>query len=352
MSYSSFELLDCSKPIVVFGRDGQVGRALQVCLKDLKTPVVFLGRSDCDLSNELSIREVLNRYQPQVIINAAAYTAVDKAESTDQREVAFAINAIAPKIMAQYAAGVAHGILVHYSTDYVFADTKTTAYLETDEVGPVDQLCVYGQSKVAGELAIKEVFDLNASGVFGASSDFSDGLDDLEDLDVGEAAKQSSVSRHFILRTSWVYGDGSNFIRTMLRLAGERDQLRVVADQVGAPTSAQWLAEVGIQMAASRLESGIYHAVPDGEVSWHGLAVFAIETAASSGEGIELKSENILPIPATDYPVSAARPYNSRLNNEKLKKALSEMAFTGQYPHWRDQVEKYVKQVVEESLKS
>jgi dTDP-4-dehydrorhamnose reductase len=343
MSYSSFELLDHSKPIVVFGRDGQVGRGLQVCLKNLKTPVFFLGHSDCDLSNELSIREVLNRYQPQLIINAAAYTAVDKAESADQRELVFAINAMAPKIMAQYAAGVAHGILVHYSTDYVFADTKTTAYSEIDEVGPVNQLCVYGQSKLAGELAIKEAFELNA---FSASCNFSDGIN------LSEVNQQSSASRYYILRTSWVYGDGGNFIRTMLRLAGERDQLKVVADQVGAPTSAQWLAEVGVQVAGSRVESGIYHAVPDGEVSWHGLAVFAIETAASCGEGIELKSENILPIPATDYPVPAVRPYNSRLSNQKLKKALLEMAFTGQYPHWRDQVEKYVKQVIEESFKS
>jgi dTDP-4-dehydrorhamnose reductase len=346
MSYSSFELLNHSKPILVFGRDGQVGRALQICLKDLKVPVVFLGRSDCDLSSEISIRGVLNRYQPQVIINAAAYTAVDKAESADQRELAFSINATAPKVMAQYAACVAHGILVHYSTDYVFADTKKSPYLETDAVGPVDQLCVYGQSKLAGELAIKEAFDLKT---FSASSDLSDGLDVLN---VGEADQHSSVSRYFILRTSWVYGDGGNFIRTMLRLAGERDQLKVVADQVGAPTSAQWLAEVGVQMVGSRLESGIYHAVPDGEVSWHGLALFTIETAASYGEGIEIKSENIMPIPATDYPVPAARPYNSRLSNQKLKKALSEMAFTGQYPHWRNQVEKYVKQVVEESLKS
>jgi dTDP-4-dehydrorhamnose reductase len=138
----------------------------------------------------------------------------------------------------------------------------------------------------------------------------------------------------------------------MLRLAGERDQLKVVADQVGAPTSAQWLAEVGVQMAGSRLKSGIYHVVPDGEVSWHGLSVFAIETAASYCEGIEVKSENILPIPATDYPVPAARPHNSRLSNQKLKKSLSEMAFTGQYPHWRDQVEKYVREYVEQSLKS
>jgi len=137
-----------------------------------------------------------------------------------------------------------------------------------------------------------------------------------------------------------------------LRLAAERDQLKVVADQVGTPTSAQWLAEIGIQMAGSRVESGIYHAVADGEVSWHGLAVFAIETAATHGEGVEVKSENILPIPATDYPVPAARPYNSRLSNQKLKKALSEMAFTGQYPHWREQVGKYVEQIVQESLKS
>jgi dTDP-4-dehydrorhamnose reductase len=332
MSFSSFKLFDYSKPIVIFGRDGQVGRALQVCLKDLKVPVVFLDRSDCDLSNEFSIRDVLNRYQPQVIINAAAYTAVDKAEKTDQRELAFAINAMAPKIMAQYAAGVAHGIFVHYSTDYVFADTKTTAYLETDTVGPVDQLCVYGQSKLAGEQAIEEAFNL--------------------EQDSGHETYANRFSRYFILRTSWVYGDGGNFIRTMLRLAAERDQLKVVADQVGTPTSAQWLAEVGVQMAGSRVESGIYHAVPDGEVSWHGLAVFAIETAATYGEGIEVKSENILPIPATDYPVPAVRPYNSRLSNQKLKKALSEMAFTGQYPNWQEQVETYVRDYVKASLKS
>jgi dTDP-4-dehydrorhamnose reductase len=138
----------------------------------------------------------------------------------------------------------------------------------------------------------------------------------------------------------------------MLRLAGERDQLKVVADQVGAPTSAQWLAEIGLEMAGSRVESGIYHAVPDGKTSWHGLAVFAIETAASYGEGIEVRSKNIHPIPAKEYLLPAKRPYNSRLNNDKLKKALSKMAFTGQYPHWRDQVEQYVKQYVKQSLKS
>lgn len=330
MSYSSFELLDHSRPILVFGRNGQVGKELQVCLKNLQVPAVFLGRSDCDLLSESSIIEVLNRYQPQVIINAAAYTAVDKAES--ERELAFAINAKAPELMARYIANVAHGILVHYSTDYVFADSKKEAYLESDPVGPVEHLNGYGQSKLAGERAIEEVFNLAH--------------------DSGHSSYADEFPRYFILRTSWVYGDGNNFIRTMLRLAGERDQLKVVSDQVGAPTSAQWLAEVGVQMAGSRVESGIYHAVPDGETSWHGLAVFAIEIAASAGEGIEVKSENILPIPATDYPLLAKRPYNSRLSNAKLKKALSEMVFTTQYPHWQEEVEAYVKEYVSNSLKS
>jgi dTDP-4-dehydrorhamnose reductase len=332
MSYSSIELLDHSRPILVFGRDGQVGRALQVCLKDLKVPAVFLGRADCDLTSGSSIVEVLNRYQPQVIINAAAYTAVDKAENLGEREIAFAINAKAPAVMARYIANVAHGILVHYSTDYVFADTKQDAYFETDPVGPVRSLNIYGQSKLAGERAIEEVFNLVH--------------------DSGHASYADKFARYFILRTSWVYGDGINFIRTMLRLAAERDQLKVVADQVGAPTSAQWLAEIGVQMAGLRVASGIYHAVPDGETSWHGLAVFAIETAASCGEGVEVRSENISPIPASDYPVPAKRPYNSRLSNTKLKKALSEMAFTGQYPDWQEQVEAYVKEYVSNSLKS
>jgi dTDP-4-dehydrorhamnose reductase len=330
MSFSSFELLDHSKPILVFGRDGQVGKALQVCLKDLKTPAVFVGRTECDLANEDEIKQVLNRYQPQVIINAAAYTAVDKAEG--EHDLAFAINAKAPQIMAHYIANVAHGILVHYSTDYVFADTKQTAYLETDIAGPLEHLSVYGQSKLAGEQAIEEAFNLVR--------------------DSGHTSYKDKFSRYFILRTSWVYGDGDNFIRTMLRLAGERDQLKVVADQVGAPTSAHWLAEIGLEMAGSRVESGIYHAVPDGKTSWHGLAVFAIETTASYGEGIEVRSKNIYPIPATEYPLPSKRPYNSRLNNDKLKKALSEMAFTGQYPHWRNQVEQYVKEYVKQLSKS
>jgi dTDP-4-dehydrorhamnose reductase len=342
MFSSLFELLGQEKPIVVFGRDGQVGKALQLSLKDLTVPVVFLGRSDCDLSDEAAIREVLNRYQPQVIINAATYTSVDKAES--ERELAFAINAKAPAVMARYIANVAHGILVHYSTDYVFADTKITAYLENDAVGPGENLSAYGQSKLAGEQAIQEAFNS------------VDGLSDESAQQSRTDSRENELPKYFILRTSWVYGDGENFIRTMLRLAAEGDQLKVVADQVGVPTSADWLAETGLQMVVlaphSDVVSGIYHAVPDGEVSWHGLAVFAIETAAVCGEGIEVKSENILPIPATHYPLPAPRPYNSRLNNKKMKKVLADSRFAGQYPQWQDQVSQYVSRIVKESLKS
>lgn len=330
MSYSSFNLLDNSRPIVVFGCDGQLGRALQICLNDLKVPAVFLGRADCDLSSEFSITEALNRYQPQVVINAAAYTAVDRAES--ERDLAFAINAKAPELMARYIANTADGVLVHYSTDYVFADTKQDAYTENDPVGPMEHLNVYGQSKLAGEKSIEDVFKLVCDS---RNSSYAD-----------------QFSRYFILRTSWVYGDGGNFIRTMLRLASERDELKVVVDQVGAPTSAQWLAEIGIQMAGSRCGSGVYHAVPDGVTSWHGLAVFAIETAITAGEGIELKIENIHAISAENYPTPAKRPYNSQLNNNKLKQALSEMAYTENYPRWQDQVSDYVNNHVKASLKS
>ena len=324
MSFSSFELLDYSQPILVFGRDGQVGKALQASLKHLETPVIFLGRAECDLSDESSILQVLNRYQPQVIINAAAYTDVDQAE-TDP-DLAFAVNAHAPKVMANYITNLPDGIFVHYSTDYVFADTKQTAYVETDITGPAEQLSVYGQSKLTGEKAIEEVFKLVQN---------SEGEED-EDI----------FSRYYILRTSWVYGNGENFIRAILRLASERDQLRVIADQVGVPTSAQWLGNVTLQLIGSKLESGIYHAVPDGETSWYGLAVVAIEFAALVGAAIQVKSGNICPISAGDYLSPVKRSYNSRMNNQKLKQALTQVPHASRYPHWQEQVEAYVKEYV------
>jgi dTDP-4-dehydrorhamnose reductase len=329
MSHSSFELLDDSRPILVFGRDGQVGRALQICLKKFKAPVIFLGRADCDLTRELSIVEVLNWYKPKVIINAAAYTSVDAAET--EQDLAFAINAKAPELMARYVANVAHGILIHYSTEYVFADTKDEPYDENDLVGPAAHLNVYGQSKLAGEKAIEEVFNLINH------SNYSSYID--------------KFSKYFILRTSWVYGDGDNFIRTILHLANESNKLKVVANQSGTPTSARWLAEVSGIIISSRVESGIYHVVPNGETSWYKLAIFVIETLANNGGGSKLKSENVLPILGSDYQASAKRPYNSRLSNVRLKKLLSLVSSNTQFPCWQEQVEAYIKECVTNSLK-
>ncbi len=322
MPYSSVELLDNREPILVFGRDGQIGKALQIYLKNVQAPVIFLGRSDCDLLSADSIQEVLNRYQPKIVINAAAYTAVDQAES--QADLAFAVNARAPEIMAHYVARQSQGVFIHYSSDYVFSDTKLDAYLETDMPGPMDQLCVYGQSKLAGEEAIAKAFDLSEP-------------------------SNSEMSRYYILRTSWVYGDGYNFIKTMLRLAAERQELKVVMDQWGVPTSASWLAELAVQLVASQAESGIYHCVPDGETSWHALAVYAIELASAASHSLALKPENILPIPSGDYVTAAKRPHNSRLHHVKLKRALAEMAGTSVYPKWQEHVKSYVQECVQSS---
>lgn len=308
-----------SPKYLIIGSNGQVGRAL----KDLvatKYPLnaVFLNRQDCDLENVDQLALIISKIKPQVIINASAYTKVDQAEN--ESSLAYAINEGSVAVMARYVAQQNGGVLIHYSTDYVFDGVANQPYFETDQVNP---LSIYGQSKLAGEKVIQESF---------------------------KSAHTSS--KFFILRTSWVYGDGGNFIRTMLRLAGEREQLKVVADQIGVPTSAQWLAEVAIQMTKLNISSGIYHTVPDGEVSWYGLAMFAIETAATFGKGIKVKSDNILPISATEYNLPAPRPYYSRLSNAKLKKVFDLTPFAGQYPQWQNQVAEYVKKIVQESLKN
>ncbi len=256
----------------------------------------------------------------------AAYTAVDNAENINERKLAFAINAIAPETMAQYISKVPNGIFIHYSTDYVFSDTKQTGYFETDIAGPINKLCVYGQTKLVGEQKIQEVFKYSHNSQF-----TNDGLNKFK------------LPKFFILRTSWVYGDGGNFISNILRLSTERNELKVVADQFGAPTSANWLAEVGVDFLNSSAESGIYHVVPDGEISWHELAVFVIESATRYSQGIKINSQNILAIPSSAYPGNAKRPHNSRLNNHKLKAMLLKIGSTRQYPHWQDQVQAYIK---------
>ncbi len=314
-----------SHPILVFGKDGQVGRSLQKLFKEFHLPVVFVGRSECDLRSESAIIQVLNHYQPQVLINASAYTAVDLAQT--EQAAAYQINATAVELMAKYVATISKGVLVHYSTDYVFDGENDSAYLEEDATNP---LSIYGKSKLAGEQAIQKAF---------------------ENIPVSDEETGDSP-RYYILRTSWVYGEGKNFIRTMLGLASQREELKVIQDQRGCPTSSDWLAQIALQMVFSNTPSGIYHSVVDGDTSWHGLALFAIEAARLAGEGILVKSENILPIPATEYPLPAPRPQNSRMNHQKLKDALKQMPFSGDYPHWEEQVERYVVNYVKEKLKS
>jgi len=308
--------------VLVFGAGGQLGKAFHALLsvrKDLD--VKYVGRAECDLTNPLAITQILEQSHAQLIINAAAYTAVDKAET--EIDLAYAVNARAPELMAQYAAEQGATFL-HYSTDYVFNGTKSGFYLEDDVCNP---LGVYGKSKRVGEVAIQKVFE------------------------------SSQAGQYAILRTSWVYGDGGNFIRTILRLAKEREELKVINDQYGVPTSAAWLACTSLELcfdSESQIKtfpSGIYHAVPAGETTWYDLACQVVDSAIESGEILKLKPEAIKPIPATDYPLPAPRPQNSRMGTQKLRTILtvknrndsSSYNQISAFPDWRKMVQKYVK---------
>ena len=262
--------------ILVFGKDGQLGRAFEEWLQHSSfyagNVIRLIGRSDCDLSDSSQITDLLNNFRPELIINAAAYTAVDKAES--ESDLAFAVNGTAPGLMAQYAAQ--HGAtLLHFSTDYVFDGYKQVAYTEMDQTRP---LSVYGKSKESGEQAIVKAF----------------------------TAVANQIGRYAILRTSWVYGDGTNFIRTILRSAKEYSALRVIDDQYGVPTSATWLVEVAgnLVLDAGRLRqftSGIYHTVPRGETNWYGLACLVVQIALDSGQHLLASPMEITPIPASEF---------------------------------------------------
>jgi dTDP-4-dehydrorhamnose reductase len=286
--------------ILVFGKDGQLGKAFKNVfdanrLNELHH-ISYVGRAECDLSNADEITKLLNAIKPNLIINAAAYTAVDKAET--EVDLAYAINAKAPEAMASYAQH--HGAtFLHYSTDYVFDGSKKTPYVESDVRNP---LGVYGKSKAAGEEAIEVAF---------------------EEIN-------SSAGHYTIFRTSWVYGDGGNFIRTILRLAKERESLKVIADQYGVPTSATWLAEVSLALVLDEhhqlraFPSGIYHAVARGETTWHALACYVLQVAINAGAELKLRPEAIEAIPATDYPLPAPRPMNSRMARSALEAALTD----------------------------
>jgi dTDP-4-dehydrorhamnose reductase len=271
--------------IALFGRSGQVGRELEQVLPALGRLVTF-DRSAADLERPNSLRDIIRRESPDVVINAAAYTAVDKAESEPNR--ATLINADAVGVMAEEVARLG-GWLVHYSTDYVFDGAKPGSYVETDPTGP---LSVYGVTKLAGEQFVA-----------------------------------ASGCRHLIFRTSWVYAaHGSNFLRTILRLVQERDELSVVDDQVGAPTSAARIAAV-TAAALGRLgsgehglpASGIYHLAAGGATSWHGYAEFIAATARADGFPVRVAPDRIRPIPSSAWPQAARRPANSRLDTSKLQ---------------------------------
>jgi len=310
---------------LVFGKDGQLGKAFQEVFSSHQPlneiHVEFLGRAECDLCNPEAITTVLKAANPNLIINASAYTAVDKAEA--EADLAYAINARAPELMAAYAAK--HGAtFLHYSTDYVFDGEKYGFYLEDDQRNP---LGVYGKSKAAGEEGIARIF------------------------------ANSKQGQYAILRTSWVYGDGGNFIRTILRLAQDRDELKVIADQYGVPTSAQWLAQVSLELALTSdgslrtFPSGTYHAVPAGETSWHGLATLAVTTALEAGVDLKTQPQFIKPIPATEYPLPAPRPTNSRMSTDKLQSVLAvsrsynDPKQSLEFPHWEGMVQDYVRKL-------
>ena len=318
--------------ILVFGKDGQLGKAFKALFDQWPTSanlkVTYFGRSDCDLSQESDVLAALNDSKASLIINASAYTAVDKAES--EVDLAYAVNAKAPELMARYA--IANdATLLHYSTDYVFNGSKQGFYIESDTRNP---LGVYGKSKAAGEEVIEKVF------------------------------ADSSKGKFAIFRTSWVYGDGGNFIRTILRLAKEREELKVIHDQHGVPTSANWLARTSLDLAMNsegnlnNFSSGIYHAIPAGETSWHGLACFAVQAALDVGIDLKAKPGAIKPILAIEYPLPAPRPMNSRMDSAKLRLALRNGASSSynepqnvpNFPAWDGMVQEYVSRLASKGL--
>ena len=295
--------------ILLFGKGGQVGWELQRSLAPLGE-LVALGTDSEDLCGDLTnlegIAQTVRTVAPDIIVNAAAHTAVDKAES--EPELARTINALAAGILAQEAKR-SGAWLIHYSTDSVFDGSGDQPWLETGPTGP---LSTYGKTKLEGEEAIR-----------------------------------AAGCQHLIFRTSWVYAArGANFAKTMLRLAQERDRLTVIDDQFGAPTGADLLADVtahAIRTARQSPElSGLYHLVAGGQTSWHGYASFVIDHARQAGLGIKVAADAILPVPTSAFPTPAARPKNSRLDTSKLQNI-----FGLHLPHWQTGVARMLTEILE-----
>lgn len=286
------------KKILLTGVNGQVGHALLRVFSKQNVHCISLDRTQLDLTDVVAIRRAVEAIKPDLIINPAAYTAVDKAES--EPELAYAINAAAPQVLAEEAAEIG-ARLIHFSTDYVYSGTKSGAYVEED---PTQPLSVYGKSKLAGEDAIRAV------GV-----------------------------PHLIFRTSWVYGAyGKNFMKTILRLAAERDELRIVADQFGAPTSSTSIADAVLAVMGlwNNELGGTYHLVNAGRTSWHGFATEIVQEynrilLARNLPPLKAKPENIHAITTQEYPTPAVRPANSCLDCSKLLRD-----FSVRLPEWRE----------------
>ena len=297
--------------LLVTGCNGQIGFELCRSLAPLGH-VIALDHTACDLSDALRLRKLVRELAPSVIVNAGAYTAVDKAESNPA--LAFAVNGEAPGILAEEAS-VLGALLVHYSTDYVFDGTANGAYAETDAPNP---LSVYGKSKLAGERAVLE-----------------------------------SEATALVLRTSWVFGAyGNNFAKTMLKLGRDRDTLRVVSDQFGAPTPACLVADVTAHIIARHwifghravFPHGLYHLAAGGDTSWHAYASEVLRQARARGVVLKAGPEDIVPIGTADYPLPATRPANSRLATAKLRET-----FGLHLPHWRDGLSLVMKQMLTET---
>jgi dTDP-4-dehydrorhamnose reductase len=295
--------------ILLFGKNGQVGWELQRSLAPLGD-IVALDFDSQDLCGDFSkpegLAQTIRAVAPDVIVNAAAHTAVDKAES--EPELVRTLNALAPGVLAQEARNM-DAMLVHYSTDYVFDGAGNKPWVETDATAP---LSVYGATKLEGEQLI-----------------------------------QQSGCKYLIFRTSWVYAArGGNFAKTMLRLAAERDSLSVINDQIGAPTGADLLADITAHVirATGRQPElcGLYHLVAGGETSWHGYANFVIEFARRSGVPIKVATEAIKAVPTSEFRTAAKRPLNSRLNTGKLQQT-----FGLTMPHWQDGVTRMLSEILE-----
>jgi dTDP-4-dehydrorhamnose reductase len=295
--------------ILLFGKGGQVGWELQRSLAPLGELIALDAHSQqlCgDFTRLEDIAQAVRVIAPDVIVNAAAYTAVDKAES--EPELVRTINALAPGILAREARKLGSW-LIHYSTDYVFDGSGSKPWLETDPTGP---LSVYGSTKLAGEEAIRAV------GCY-----------------------------HLIFRTSWVYAArGGNFAKTMLRLARERERFTVIDDQIGAPTGADLLADVtahAIRTVRQQPElSGLYHLAAAGETSWHGYACFVLNLARQAGIEFKVAAENVIPVPTSAFPLPARRPLNSRLDASKLQ-----TTFDLHLPLWQTGVARLLSEILE-----